>query len=214
MQIFQTSSARRKDARELASLADSIRLYRSENSSTIDKETLRLIDNLPSNYFILKELSPEELHILNETIGHIWKTMTGEKIFQIEETKKAEVLDGCYWLMPGGIMIKGINHYSSAKKHRDLFCSLLNVNPFVFEHQLNTHPNVLIGMLISRGAVRVIVKSGSSSVFAQTSEGSWPWARDKINKMYHLKKVIKVLDSKASYQGWSSGIPIVISQNR
>jgi len=200
------------DAVQLATFADSLRLYRHDNGDSLDKETLRLIDNLPSRQAILTTMDDVELSLLQRAVGHIWRKVTGKSIqtMDLSANPSSRMLEGCYWMLPGGVMLHGLNHFSAAKDHRDIICSILGINPFVFEHKLASDPEGLVGLVVSSGGVRVLVDKTKSSVYMQVNEKSWPWARDKAQRMYHKNKVVKILDLSQPYLGWESGVPVII----
>jgi hypothetical protein len=199
-------------AQEMVALIDSIRL--SAKSREVDKDVAKMIENLPSSQPVLNDMDETQLGLLYETVGHIWRKLSGQKISDVSiehHPTDMDKLDGNYWFLPGGMMLHGFNHFSIAKSHRDLICRLLDINPFVFEHKLGSQDhNDLIWLVLSCGGVRVMVERGESKIFMQTTEKSWPWVRDKLKKMYHKKRIVKVLDSETPYEGWSSGITVLV----
>lgn len=204
------------DAVQLATFADSIRLSRHDNGDGMDKEMLRLIDNLPSRQAILTTMDDAELSLLQRSVGYIWRKLTGKSIqtMDMSANPSSKTLDGCYWMLPGGVMLHGLNHFSTAKDHRDIICSILGINPFIFEHKLSSDPEGLVGLVVSHGGVRVLADRNKSSVYMQVNEKSWPWARDKAQRMYHKNKVIKILDLSQPYLGWESGVSVIIKRPR
>ena len=203
------------DARQIATFADSIRLYRHDNGSKVDSELARMIDNLPSKHMILSEMDEPSLSLLHRSVGYIWRKLTGKNIRDVEAApySLADAPDGCYWLLPGGLMLSGLNHFSAAKNNRDVICAMLRINPFIFEHKVCSSPDGLVGLIVSKGGVRVLVKKNGSSVYMQTNEASWPWARDKADRMYHKNKVIKIVGKSEDYKGWKSGVSIVLKRH-
>lgn len=215
MKITRTS-ATKFDARQIATFVDSIKLYRHDNGGKVDSEVAKLIDNLPSKYMILSSMNEAELSLLHRSVGYIWRKITGKRISETESEPYdvSNAPDGCYWLLPGGLMLHGLNHFSAAKNNRDVICSMLNINPFIFEHKVNANPDGLVGLIVSRGGVRVLVKRNGSSVYMQTNEQSWPWARDKADKMYHKNRIIKVVGGSEDYKGWKSGVSIILKRHQ
>lgn len=198
----------------LASYIESLCLHRGQHHDSMPKEIIRLIDNLPPRSFVIKKMDHIERDLLMQTVGHIWRKVTGNSIRSVD-TKMATTdsgrLDGTYWMVPGGILVRGFNHFSAAKSHRDLLCSMLDINGFIFEAKvLEKDPHGLINLVLSHGGIRVAVDRNKSAVYMQTTEGSWPWARDKLRKMYHKHKVARVIDRREPYKGWKSGVPVIV----
>lgn len=202
------------DGDELANIVDILRLYRRDNPHELNKQSKEMIDNLPSKYMVRKEMNRYELKMLYKTLGHLWKQVTGERLSDMERpvrpNQEAQHLDGCYWLLPGEILVSGFNHYDAAKKHKGAICRLLNINPIIFEKALASEPHRVIETVLKNHGVRVVVDRDNSSVFMQCSERSWPTARNKLRKMYHKKKVLRVLDKSKPFESWDSGVPLLI----
>ncbi len=201
-------------AEELSNAVSIARLFRRENPHDLDSETKKIIDNLPSKHLITKEMSSYDLKLLSRTVDFVWKKITGEKLSDVERltpsSENARELDGCYWLLPGEILVAGFNHYDAAKKHKGAICSLLNINPIVFEKHLAADPQHVIQSVIQNHGVRVLIKRDESAVYMQASETAWPLARNKLHKMYHRTKLLRVLDRTKPYRDWTSGIPLII----
>ena len=212
MKISKIASREVPNAETLAAYVDSVRLMTAGSEITLEKSLDRMVKNMPSRHQILRAMDDADRTILYDSVRYVWKKVTGHDIPDSAptDTEKDTFMDGCYWLLPGGIEVHGLNHYSAAKNHRGVVCSLLDINPLVFEYKLNQNPDELIALVAYMGGVRMIVKRSTNSVFMQTTESSWPWARDKIKKMYHTNKVVKVLDPSQPYLGWKSGVPIIL----
>ena len=211
MKIRKIATREIPDAEVMATYVDSIRLMANGGSADLDKSVSRLVQNLPSRHQITRSMDDSDRTILYDSVRYIWKKLTGQEVPDKPATEgKENFMDGCYWLLPGGVEIHGLNHYSAAKSHRGLVCALLDINPLVFEYKTNQSPEELIALVAYMGGVRMMVKRNANAVFMQTTESSWPWARDKIKKMYHSNKVVKVLDPSQPYLGWGSGVPIII----
>ena len=199
---------------DMISYVDAIILHRARQESELDKATLAKIGRLPSRKYILGHLSPTELIILFENVQDIWKTITGENIPNEEperSPRSAQDVDGAFWLLPGGVTISGFNHFSAAKRHKNLLCNLLDINPFIFEKKMHLNPSELIRMIIHHGGVRMHIDRENSRVIAQTNENSWPTTMLKLQKMYHKHKIARILDLSRPYKGWKSGIPILVN---
>ena len=198
----------------LASYIETLSLHRGRYRDSMSKELVRLIDNLPPRAYVTTRMDHIERDLLMQTVGHIWKKVTGNNIRDVDTrtaTTESSRLDGTYWMVPGGILVRGFNHFSAAKSHRDLLCGILDINGFIFEAKaLEKDPHELINLVLSHGGIRVAIDRKKSAVYMQTTEGSWPWARDKLRKMYHKHKVARVIDRREPYKGWKSGVPVIV----
>jgi hypothetical protein len=198
----------------LASYIETLSLHRGQHYESMPKELVHLIDNLPPRAYVASRMDRVERELLMQTVGHIWKKVTGNNIRSVDTriaTTDSHRLDGTYWMVPGGILIRGFNHFSAAKNHRDLLCGILGINGFVFEATvLEKDPHGLINLVLSHGGIRVAINREKSAVYMQTTEGSWPWARDKLKKMWHKHKVARVIDRRQPYRGWKSGVPVIV----
>ncbi len=202
-----------EDPDQLAALAESLVLHVAELGQDVSKDVSKAVGSLPSRYYITRKMSKTEIGWLRDKIRQLWKTLTGKDISDFVTNpapKSAREYEGNFWLLPGGIQIHAFNHFTAAKKHKGVICSLLDINGFVFERKLSEPPANLIAYLIEKGAARVNIDRDKSQVIAQCSEGAWPWVREKLRRMVHKKKVARVLDPTKKYEGWKSGIPIRI----
>ena len=199
---------------DLAAYADAIRLHQATNAGNFDTGILTKISRLPARSYILKQMSPVELSILYENIADLWKTVTGEKLpVQAGEgaPRSATDVDGNFWLLPGGVMVNGFNHFAAAVRHKNMLCNLLDINPFIFEEKMHRNPSELIKMVIQHGGIRMNIDRQASKVVAQTNEESWPTLLQKFQKMYQKHKIARVLDPTRPYKGWNSGVPIIVN---
>jgi hypothetical protein len=202
-----------EDPEQLAALAESLALHVADLGEDVSKDVLKAVDNLPSRFYITRKMSKTEIGWLRDTIRQLWKSLTGKDISDyatIPSPRHAVEYEGNFWLLPGGIAVHAYNHFTAAKKHKGVICSLLDINGFVFERKLSEPPMRLIAYLLEKGAARVNIDRDKSQVIAQCSENSWPWVREKLRRMVHKKKVARVLDPTKTYEGWKSGIPIRI----
>jgi len=195
----------------LTALTDTLRLHASNgNASSALKRTIAL---LPSQYN-LHQMGRVERDLTLQTVRKIWKQVTSSDIPEELEAAAPQAnkdLDGNFWLLPGGILVRGYNHFTAAKKHKGMFCNLLGINAFVFEHKMASDPDRFIGMLLENGAVRAHVdREGKRAIFQCTSQ-SWPVARNKMSRMLHANRIIKVVDPSRPYHGWKSGIPVLVN---
>ena len=217
MKIIKADKEIPVDKEDLIHLINSILLYYNDHKDEMDKELKKSIESLPSQYMIENKASDVELHMLYKIIRDIWKKITGQELDDVklpENEDDKRLLEGNYWMLPGSILLAGFNHFSIAKKHKGMFCSVLGLNPWVFEKFIVSDPDKLIFYIISNGGIRVNVDKDNSIVICQTNEESFPWVRNKLMKMYHQTKVAKIIDLKAEYQGWKSGVNMIINSKK
>ena len=210
--IFEQPPEKGPSPEYLASLVDAIRLHADDHTLTADLK--RQIDQLPSRHNALHDMSTIEIELVLKVVKEVWKKVTGEDLPEDRETppQSAKDLDGNFWLLPGGILVRGYNHFTAAKKHKGMFCGLLRINPWVFEHRMASSPDTLIGMLIEYGAIRANIDREKSRALFQCTSQSWPTARDKVFKMFHKHRIVKVIDVSKPYHGWKSGIPLILNK--
>ena len=216
MKITKIAGLKPVNPEEIIALIDSLRIYRQDHTDgirTISKELVQRIDLLPSHYQVNRRMGNTELTLLRESLADLWKKVVGKDLPKdetIHAPQSAKDLDGNFWMIPGGMMLKGINHYSAAKNHKNLLCSILNINPWIFEKKLYGNPHEFIKFIIQNGGVRVNINRADSEIICQSNEASWATVVDKLRRMYHKKKVSKVIDPKRPYLGWVSGVPIIV----
>jgi len=196
----------------IAAMVDSIRVFDVDNENAFNKSEKKLVQSLPSKTFILFKMGQPELDLLYRSVKHLWNGMTGgDPEFKSENDEDAH-LDGAYWMLPGGVLLSGFNHFQTAKSNKLLICSMLNINPLIFEKILASGDrNDIISLVLARGGVRTLISRKNSEVVMQTNESSWPWVKNKLERMYHKNKIAKILDLSKHYDGWTSGILIRIS---
>jgi hypothetical protein len=200
-----------EDPDELAALVETLTIHVSDLGDDAPKNVKQAIESLPSRFYITRRMSITEIGWLRNKVRELWKLLTGKDISDFKTVpapKHATEYDGNFWLLPGGIAVHAFNHFTAAKKHKGLICSLLDINAFVFERKMLESPMVLISFLLQKGASRMNVDRERSQVIIQCSEGAWPWTREKLRSMVHKKKVARILDPTKPYEGWSSGIPV------
>jgi len=149
-----------------------------------------------------------------KSVRTIWRDITNEqppKEDQIAAPESTRMLHGNFWLLPGGILIRGYNHFTAAKKHKVMMCNVLGINGLTFEHRMASEPNRLIGLLLEHGAVRVNIDRDSGTALFQATSNSWPAARDKILRMTHKHRYVRVIDTSVPYRGWKSGVPLIVN---
>lgn len=213
MKIILSKEKTNMSREDLVHLIDSILLHYNKNESEVPKKLKKAIESLPSKYIVEDKMSEVEVEMLHKIVQNIWKEITGQnidniKLEHVDENK--EILSGNYWMLPGGMLLGGFNHFSVAKKHKGMFCSILDLDAWAFEKFIASDPQRLIYYVISKGGIRMNVDKENSIVICQTNEDSFSWTRNKLLKMYHKTKIIKIIDLKVKYNGWKSGIIMVI----
>jgi len=195
---------------DISSYAEALKLHLSDGMIK-DEELCRLIENLPSPTNIRTRLSNEEVKILFQTIGYLWKKITGSD--PIQESKmesQPETLCGNYWMLQKGVLLFGPNHFTIIKQNLELFRSLLGINAFALHEKMSANPNQLIKLVIDHGAMRIFVNKNRIAYFQLTDETYGKWAKRKIRKYDFHKKIVKVIDKTRPYSGWRSGITILL----
>ena len=196
------------DAKTLALYTETLKSY-LRDIPDLDEQIVELIKSLPSPKKIKRDFSIKECELLFESIGYVWKKITGQKLIQENEIiNPPESLLGNYWLINNGILLHGVNHYGIIKKNATLICALLNINGFALQEYLSSKPCNLIKFIIDNGGIRIFVNK-DKKLYAQMSPETYgKWGRDKIKKYDFKLKAVKVIDSEAPYNGWKSGITI------
>ena len=196
-------------AKDLATYVESLKLY--SKSSKVDPEIEKLIKNLPTPKNVQNLLSSAELRVIAETIRFLWQKIAGQDIIGESKMEKAsEKLLGNYWMISNGILLSGPNHCTIIKKNMDLFISLLDIDAFAMHENLASNPNTLIKLIIDHGGIRIFVNKNGKAFFQLSDSIYGKWGRKKIKKYDFKEKVVRVIDTSAPYNGWSSGIAIRI----
>jgi hypothetical protein len=181
------------------------------DNPTISNEWKDLIKKLPAPRQVRQDFSIQELKLLYETVEYLWKLITKSPIIGEEEIiKSPESLSGNYWLLNKGILLQGINHFSIAKQNSQLICSLLNIGGMAFQEYLSSPPHNLIYFLIKNGGVRLFITRDRRMYCQMSPETYAKFGRDKIRKLDFKKKVVKLIDLRAEYKGWGSGICVIL----
>jgi len=193
----------------LAAMVDAIRVFRDDHADSFGPGEARLVDSLPARNRIVHDMDDAQRDALYHSVSHLWEGMTGGKPDFESSNRDAADLDGAYWMMPGGVLLAGYNHFQAAKENRILVCSMLHINPLVFEQMLASGDvNEVIGLVLARGGVRVLIDRARGEVVMQSTEDSWPWVKDKLERMWHKDKIAKVVDLSQPYEGWKSGVVV------
>ena len=196
----------------LVAMIDSIKIFYIDHESAFSVSEKRLITSLPAKSRILNDMDESQMDVLYRSVRHIWQSMVGKDPEFESENKDATDLNGSYWMMPGGILLHGYNHFQAAKENKLLVCSLLDINPLVFEKLIaSCNTGDIISLILARGGVRTFISRERSEVVMQTNESSWTWVKNKLEKMYHKNKIAKVVDLSRPYEGWISGVTIRVT---
>lgn len=193
----------------LAAMVESLKVFHADHSDAFEPSDAKLVDVLPSRNRIIHDMNDAQMDALYHSVLHLWEKMTGSKPEFESSNEDAANLDGAYWMLPGEVLLSGYNHFQSAKEHRILVCSMLNINPLVFERLLASGDvNEVIGLVLARGGVRVLIDRKQNQVIMQSNESSWAWVKDKLEKMWHKNKIAKIVDLSQPYEGWKSGVTV------
>ena len=195
-------------ANVLATYVESLNLYALDNTGA-DQTIIKAIKSLPPPHIIKNDFSKSECRVIFETIGWLWKEITGKKLINEEKIQKApETLKGNYWMLSNGLLLPGVNHYSIIKKNANLISSLLKINGMVLQQYLGKNPKDLIGLVIRHGGVRIFVNTDRNAYFQMNQDIYAEWGRKKVKGYDFKKKIVKVIDLTAPYKGWDSGISV------
>lgn len=198
------------DAETLALCVLTLKVYLKDNEN-IPEEYKDLISKLPSPRQIRQNFSIKECEVLYETVNYLWNKIIGQDVIPEKEIQKApEKLCGNYWMLKGGILLKGVNHHNIIKLNTTLFCSLLNIGGMTLQEYLTGHPDKLIWFIIRNGGVRMFITKDGRYYSQCSPETYGKWARKKIQKYDFKKKIVKVIDLNAPYSGWKSGISVIL----
>ena len=208
--IYKIAKEEVPDAKTLALYTETLKSY-LRDVPDLSEEITEIIKSLPSPKKIKRDFSIKECEILFESIGYIWKKITGQKLIQENEIiNPPETLFGNYWLINNGILLSGINHYGIIKQNTSLICALLKINGFALQEHLHSNPNNLIKFIIDNGGIRMFINKDKKLYAQMSSETYGKWGRAKIKKYDFKKKIVKVIDLNAPYKGWKSGIAIIL----
>lgn len=199
------------DGEQMALYALTLKQYLEDNPN-ISKEWADLIEKLPAPRQIRQDFSFQELKLLYETLEYLWSKVTGgQKIIPEKEiVSKPETLTGNYLMMSNGILLEGLNTYDIIKRNAQLICSLLNISGMTLQERLAGKPNDLIKFILKAGAMRLFITKDKRFFVQVSPEIFGKWAKKKIQKLDFRKKVVKLIDFKAEYKGWKSGISVIL----
>lgn len=194
----------------IATYVESLKLYLKDNPNIEEKMT-ELISKLPVPRQIKKDLSIEECKLVYETVGYLWKKITGQDIIKEVHSQDApETLTGNYWMIKNGVLLQGVNHFSIIKQNASMFSSLLKLNGFALQQYLVSNPLKLIKYILENGGMRVFIDKNNNAYFQLSEETYGKWGRAKIKSLDFNKKIVKIIDFKAPYNGWKSGVSVIL----
>ena len=213
MRIYKQAdkkSQRIPDGETLALYVGSLKLYLSDNPD-IDSGTADLIEKLPAPREIRQNFSKQECKIIYETVEYLWTKITKNPIVSEKEIIKApESLQGSYWMMSGGILLKNVNHYTCIKQNGLMICSLLGISGMAFQEYLSRKPNDIIALVLKYGGIRLFI-SKDKKLYAQMSQETYrDWGLTKLRKLDFPTKIVRIIDFKVPYEGWKNGVLVRI----
>jgi len=206
--IAQNMKIEVPNAEVLATYVESLKMYLKDKPDLKEK-LAELIKNLPTPSKIKKDFSYEECKILYETVGYLWKKITGNDIIEESHTQEApETLLGNYWMIENGLLLHGVNHFTIIKQNASILSSLLNVNGFALQQYLVSRPNKLIRFILENGGIRVFINKSKEAYFQMSEDTYAEWGRSKVKGLDFHKKIVKVIDFRVPYKGWKSGVAV------
>jgi hypothetical protein len=195
------------DPETLSLYVESLKIHLKDNKN-LSQQFKEIIQNLPTPRTIRKDMSYEECKVLYETVEFLWKNITGNKIVSEKEIVKApEKLSGNYWLLGKGILLSGLNHHGIIRQNCPLISSILNIGGITLQEHLAGEPNKLMKLIIKNDGIRMFVDKNKLWIQCN-SKVYGDWVRKKIKDMDFKEKIVKIIDLKADYKGWISGISV------
>ena len=196
------------DEETLAYLIEALKTTLKDNP-LMDKDLAKHINDLPTPLKFKRDLSRSEQELIFETIEYLWKKMTGESFLdQQDKVPAAKPLLGSYWMIKNGVMLKGTNHYEIIKKNTTIICPLLKINGFTLQYYLSVNSNKLLKFIILNGGLRIFINKGRQGFFQISEDAYAEWGRSKIKKFDLKEKTVKVIDPRAPFNNWETGISI------
>lgn len=204
--MIKTADKKIPSAEEIAAYVEALTLFLKKGKIK-DRVIARLVKNLPYPDKIRMHLSEQECQIVFESVGFAWKEMTGQDL--LEETKIEHApkgLEGNYWMMTGGVLLEGVNHWTIIKQNTLLFINLLGISAFVIHEKMASPPDELIKTVLDNGGMRIFINKKKKGYFQLSDKTYSKWGRNKIKGLDLRDKVVKVVDTTRPYKGWESGI--------
>jgi hypothetical protein len=195
---------------DVAAYVESLKIYLKDGEIS-NVEVADIVKTMPAPAHIKTRMSVDEIKVLFESVRWAWKIITGQDLIDMSTVqKKAETLFGNYWMLNRGILLKGNNHFTIVKQNTNLFQSLLNIHAFALHQKLCGRPNELIKTIIDHGGCRVFITQDKRSYFQMNDKSYAEWGRAKVKNLDFKKKIVKLIDKSIDYDGWKSGITIIL----
>ena len=205
---IKTAEKKIPSADELAAYVEALKLF-VKQEKVKDPTLVKLIGNLPYPAAINNSFSEQECRLAFESIAYAWKKITKQDLLsEVKIERPVHGLEGNYWMLTGGIILEGPNHFTTVKQNLNLFCTLLNISAFVLHEKLASPPDELIKTIIHHGGMRVFINKNQVGFFQMSDKTYSKWGRQKVKGLDLKKKTVKVIDRKSPYKGWKSGILI------
>jgi hypothetical protein len=196
------------DVNDVATYVETLKMhFRDGNIS--DPQVRKAVLDLPSEAHIRRQVSHHEAQVLFETVRWAWKELTGNDLNdQFAMEPGAESLMGNYWMMKNGVLLHGVNHFVIIKRNLSLFSSMLQIDPFVLHQRIAGPADELIKLIIDNGGLRIFVTEDKRAYFQMNDQVYKNWGRSKVKGMDYPTRIVKLIDGKTDFKGWSSGIAI------
>jgi hypothetical protein len=196
------------EAAEIAAYVEALKLF-LKNGKIKDKVIANLVKKLPFPDSIRMGFSNQECRIVFESVAYAWRKLTKQNL--VEETKiehPQKGLEGNYWMVTGGVLLEGPNHYTIIKQNLNLFATLLNISPFVLHEKLASPPEEIIKTVIDHGGMRIFINKDKKGFFQLADDTYSKWGRHKVKGLDLSNKTVKVIDRTRPYKGWDTGVLI------
>ena len=206
--LLKTSEKKIPSAEELATYVEALNIH-LKNNKVKDVEVQKVIENLPYPDSIRMKFSEQECKLVFDSIAYAWRQITGQDLF--DETKISHApkgLEGNYWMISGGIILEGPNHFTIVKRNLNLFATLLNISPFVLHEKIASPPDELIKTILDHGGMRLFITKANKLYCQVNADIYSKWARKKVKGLDCKDKTVKVIDVSRPFKGWETGITV------
>ena len=195
---------------DLSAYVNSLKMY-LDDGYIKDENVLNTVKNFPHPLKVKNGLSNEECKLLFESVRWAWKEITKKDLLELSTFKSApETLMGNYWMVSGGMLFHGVNHYTMIKQNLSLFSSILNIDPFVMHEKLSGPPTEVIKLIIDNGGARAYISPDKKAYFQMNDKEYGLWGKKKVKHLDFKEKIVKLIDPNIKYDGWKSGFIIVL----
>jgi len=206
--LQKTATKKIPTAEELATYVEALNIH-LKNNKVKDIEIKKVIESLPYPDSIRMKFSEQECKLIFDSIAYAWKKISGQDLF--DETKISHApkgLEGNYWMISGGIILEGPNHFTIVKRNLNLFATLLNISPFVLHEKIASPPDELIKTILDHGGMRLFITTSNKLYCQVNAETYSKWARKKVKGLDCKDKTVKVIDVSRPFKGWKTGITV------